>query len=574
MKRLLYLRFLWLLPPIFWAVALGVSLLYNLAALDRHVRELMLAQGRDVYRMVVAMRQWNAKHGGVYVLQSPEAPANPYLTTSKRDLETRSGTKLTLVNPAYMTRQLSQSILDEAKIRVRISSLNPINPANRTESWEQEALLAFERGRHEIAEIVENGSRRSLRYMAPLLTEKSCLECHGQQGYEVGQVRGGISVSFEADAMLAAAAPQRSNLVLLHGFAWLVLSGLGIFALTRIRDLMQGLEAARQAQESLVEQRTAELREEVVERRRAERRLHHLIDSSAQGMLGIDRAGRITFCNRHAQALLSSLLGERQLLGLPLAEVFGSAPDFLKDVGLTLHGAQCEGRLHLIGQDGDPFSLEYLLNPIASDGTVSGGVLSLSDVTTRQQQEEEIWRQAHFDTLTALPNRAMFSHRMASVLQTGDAVGRAAVLFIDLDEFKPVNDRHGHQAGDQVLVEVARRLQEEIRESDFAARIGGDEFVVVLCGAGTSERAAKVAEKLLEALALPVTLADGRKTAVSASIGIAMFPKDGENIETLLRNADLAMYQAKQRQKGSYGFFQPDNHPNLNPHPASDDHSV
>lgn len=573
MKRLLEFRYIWALPLVFWAVALGASLFYNLAALDRQVRELMLAQGRDVYRMVVAMRQWNAGHGGVYVLQSPSAPANPYLKTPKRDLEARSGEKLTLVNPAYMTRQLSQSILDEANIRVRISSLNPINPANRAESWEQEALLAFERGRQELVEVVENGAVRTLRYMAPLRTEKTCLECHGQQGYEIGQVRGGISVSFDAAAMLAAAAPQRNNLLLLHGLAWLVLSGLGVFALTRIRDLMQGLEAARQAQESLVEQRTAELREEVVERRRAERRLHHLIDSSAQGMLGVDHACRITFCNRHAQTLLNEQLGDRQLLGLALAEVFPEATAFLQDVELTLHGAQCEGRLQFPAAQGRPSSLEYLLNPIASNGKVNGAVLTLSDITTRQQHEDEIWRQAHFDTLTALPNRAMFSHRMTSMLQTGDAVGRAAVLFIDLDEFKPVNDRHGHQAGDLVLIEVARRLQEEIRESDFAARIGGDEFVVVLCGAGTSERAAKVAEKLLEALARPVTLADGRQTGVSASIGIAMFPKDGENIDTLLRNADLAMYQAKQRQKGSYGFFQPDNHPNHSDTP-SDDHSV
>lgn len=559
MKRLLEFRYLWALPLVFWALALGASLLYNLAAVDRHVRELMLSQGRDVYRMVVAMRQWNARHGGVYVLQSDKSPANPYLDTPKRDLETRSGEKLTLVNPAYMTRQLSQSILEEAKIRVRISSLQPINPANHPEDWEREALLAFERGNREVSEIVQNGSSRSLRYMAPLLTERSCLECHGKQGYEVGQVRGGISIAFDAGSLLDAAAPQRRNLTLLHVLAWVTLSGLGVFALTRIRDLLRGLEAARQQQETLVEQRTAELREEVGVRRLAERRLHHLIDSSAQGMLGIDREARITFCNRHAQTLLGGLFGNRQLLGQPLVELFSSAPSFLKDVELTLQGAQCEGRLQLEAANGVPSSLEYHLNPVSSEGKVSGGVLTLSDVTSRQQHEEEIWRQAHFDTLTALPNRAMFSNRMASVLQTGDAVGRAAVLFIDLDEFKPINDRHGHQAGDQVLVEIARRLQGEIRESDFAARIGGDEFVVVLCGAGTSERAAKVAEKLLEALAEPVVLKDGLLASVSASIGIAMFPKDGDNIETLLRNADLAMYQAKQRRKGSYGFYQPDN---------------
>ncbi|MBE2259076.1 MAG: diguanylate cyclase [Rhodobacteraceae bacterium] len=559
MKRLLTLPHLWLFPLLFWAAVLGASLSYNLAAIDRHVADLAIAQGRDVFRMVQAMRRWNAEHGGVYVRRSEISPPNPYLDVPYRDLLTRSGDELTLVNPAYMTRQVAEWILSEAHIRVRMSSLIPMNPLNHPDDWERAALESFAQGARERAEILANGSGRELRYMAPLMTETACLECHAKQGYKVGDIRGGISVSFSAEATMASAQPQKQTLWLMHALAWAVLSGLGVFALTRIRDLMLTLEAARQEQESLVEKRTAELKTEVRERRRAERRLHYLVDSTAQGMLGVDLAGKITFCNRHAQNLLASLANQGELLGKPILDIFTDDPEFANGMAQAKEGSQSGGRLTVKHPlSGLEYSLEYMINTIHSDGHVSGCVVSLNDVTVRQQQEEEMWRQANFDPLTELPNRSMFASRMAALMQAGAVGEHAAVLFIDLDDFKPVNDQYGHQAGDVVLVEIAHRLQADIRESDFAARIGGDEFVVVLAGNGSREQTARVAEKLLQSLARPISISGGHQVRVSASIGISTFPEDGANIDTLLRNADFAMYQAKEKQKGSYGFYDPD----------------
>lgn len=551
MKRLLNLPYLWMLPLAFWAVVLGVSLNYNLATINRQVAELASSHGRDVFHMIQAFREWNAEHGGVYVLQTPASPPNPYLDIPKRDLQAKTGERLTLVNPAYMTRQLAEVLLSQNQMRIRMSSLKPLNPVNRPDPWEHDALLAFEQGEKERAVI----SASEVRYMAPLMTEKNCLECHAKQGYELGQVRGGISVYFNLEAINRSVAPQKFNLYLIHGLAWVLLSGLGIFSLTRIRELMCSLDAARLEQEGLVEKRTAELQHEVRERRRAERRLHYLVDSTAQGMLGVDRAGNVTFCNRHAQELLASVINSPEILGHAIDEIFAFSPEFAKDLDLALRGVQTAGRLHLkhLG-NGNEISLEYLLNAVHNDGQINGCVIALSDITEREQHEVEMWRQAHFDPLTALPNRTMLGSRMEAALQGGKASG-GAVLFVDLDDFKPVNDRYGHESGDAVLVEVARRLQAEIRESDFAARIGGDEFVVVLGGARNNEDAAKVAEKILEALVEPISLGQGREARVTASIGIAMFPKNGQNIETLLRNADLAMYQAKERQKGSFGFY-------------------
>jgi len=561
MKRLLKLPYLYLLPFLFWGAVLGASLSYNLAAIERHVADLAIAQGRDVFRMVQAMRRWNAEHGGVYVRRSELSPPNPYLDVPYRDLRTRSGEELTLVNPAYMTRQVAEWILSEAHIRVRMSSLRPINPINHADGWEKASLESFEQGARERAEILSNGSGRELRYMAPLVTETACLECHAHQGYKVGDIRGGISVSFSADPMLNSALPQKQTLWLLHGLAWVILSGLGVFALTRIRDLMLNLEAARQEQETLVEKRTAELKTEVRERRRAERRLHYLVDSTAQGMLGVDLAGKVTFCNRHAQNLLASLTNQGELLGKTIIEVFTDAPEFTTGIAQAKEGNQSGGRLAVKHpMSGQEYNLEYMISPIHSDGHVSGCVVSFNDVTVRQQQEEEMWRQANFDLLTKLPNRSMFATRMAALMQTGALTDHAAVLFIDLDDFKPVNDQYGHQAGDIVLVETAHRLQADIRESDFAARIGGDEFVVALGGNSNREQASRVAEKLLQSLARPISISGGHQVRVSASIGIAIFPDDGTSIDTLLRNADFAMYQAKEKQKGSFGFYEPDSH--------------
>ncbi|MGZ8491238.1 MAG: EAL domain-containing protein [Gemmatirosa sp.] len=189
------------------------------------------------------------------------------------------------------------------------------------------------------------------------------------------------------------------------------------------------------------------------------------------------------------------------------------------------------------------------------EGTIVAGVAVAEDVTQRRGLEEQLAHQAFHDPLTGLANRALFRDRVEHALaQAGRSSDDLAVLFLDLDDFKSVNDSLGHAEGDQLLVQVAARLLNATRGSDTVARLGGDEFAVLLANAGGGD-AHVVANRILSSLTRPVPLA-ARDIAVGASIGIAT-ARTGETTEELLRNADLAMYQAKARGKGTYEEFAP-----------------
>ncbi len=176
------------------------------------------------------------------------------------------------------------------------------------------------------------------------------------------------------------------------------------------------------------------------------------------------------------------------------------------------------------------------------------------DITEQKQSEEKIKHMAYHDTLTGLPNRAMFYNYFHNVLAGGKYIEQEmAIVFIDLDHFKAVNDNLGHDTGDLLLQAVAGRLKTVLRETDVLARMGGDEFLALLNGIGREE-AVFIAQRILQALDKPFAIG-GHRVVIGASIGISMFPEDGRDIENLIKNADQAMYRVKERGKNNYGFF-------------------
>ncbi len=180
------------------------------------------------------------------------------------------------------------------------------------------------------------------------------------------------------------------------------------------------------------------------------------------------------------------------------------------------------------------------------------------DITERKRAEEKITFQAYHDLLTQLPNRALFKDRLGVALSQARRRGRhVAVLFIDLDRFKVVNDSLGHAEGDEMLKQVAGRLQSCVRRSDTLARLGGDEFTILLPDLVDVQDAAMISHKVLEELRRPLHVG-GQDFRVSASIGIALFPEDGDDSETLVKHADIAMYHVKSAAKNDYAFFSPD----------------
>jgi diguanylate cyclase (GGDEF)-like protein len=171
-------------------------------------------------------------------------------------------------------------------------------------------------------------------------------------------------------------------------------------------------------------------------------------------------------------------------------------------------------------------------------------------------RDERLYRQAHFDPLTQLPNRALFRDRLAQELAAAaTGLTRGALMYVDLDHFKRVNDSLGHSAGDQLLSIVAHRLKACTKEGDTVARLGGDEFTVLLRNVGDAETARTIAERVIRSLALPANLG-GRDYQMRASVGVTLFPDDGVDLEDIIRQADLAMYRAKAQGRGRAIFFE------------------
>ncbi len=188
-------------------------------------------------------------------------------------------------------------------------------------------------------------------------------------------------------------------------------------------------------------------------------------------------------------------------------------------------------------------------------GKVENYLAIFSDITLRKREERELYDLATHDALTGLPNRSFFGEQFRQAMARAKRAGRlAGLLYLDLDRFKPVNDRLGHECGDRLLRTVARRLRGLVRAEDTVARLGGDEFAVILEHLSRPRDAAPTARKVLRALTRPFLL-DGHRASVTASVGIALYPLDGDSVEILLKRADRAMYRAKKGRGNEYRFW-------------------
>lgn len=235
----------WLLLIAFWAAITALSFAWHLRDLHHYAHEMAALRGRLVFEIVETTRLWAAGHGGVYAPETEKTPSNPYLDVPEKDIRTPSGVKLTKINPAYMTRQLGELMASERDLRIHITSLKPIRPENAADDWEREALTGFEKGGPARISIIGDGKNGVFRYMAPLAVKKPCLTCHEIQGYKLGDVRGGISVTFPASYIYGIIDAQKRGYLLIHVVAFLLLSTLAWVSLRAIRGHVLALEATR-----------------------------------------------------------------------------------------------------------------------------------------------------------------------------------------------------------------------------------------------------------------------------------------------------------------------------------------
>jgi diguanylate cyclase (GGDEF)-like protein/PAS domain S-box-containing protein len=294
-------------------------------------------------------------------------------------------------------------------------------------------------------------------------------------------------------------------------------------------------------------------------------RVEVTLDSLGDALLSTDSSGRVTYLNRIAESMTGWSRGEAA--GRPLDEVLqivdGATREPAEDLmEATIPESQTPGVVSnyiLIRRDGSEFAVEHTAAPIHDrQGLVTGATIVLRDTSAARAMSLRMSHLASHDPLTDLPNRLLLADRLVRAIALAHRhQGRLAVLFLDIDRFKYINDSLGHILGDELLRAVGREVTLCVRSSDTVSRHGGDEFVVVLSELEHAEDAAMGAQKIIAALARPHKLA-GHELHITVSIGISVYPDDGGDAETLLQSADTALYHAKDQGRDGYQFFKPD----------------
>jgi diguanylate cyclase (GGDEF)-like protein/PAS domain S-box-containing protein len=291
---------------------------------------------------------------------------------------------------------------------------------------------------------------------------------------------------------------------------------------------------------------------------------HRAIESSSNGVMicEIAETGELPICYVNPAF--------EKITGYAKSEIQGLDPRFLegtdtKQLGLLRVLKALRDRdstdveVRLYRKNGEMFWSELKIAPVQSpDEETTHFVAIITDISERKQSERDLEHKATHDSLTGLPNRSLLADRIEQAISfAGRSRRTVAVLLLDLDRFKRINDTLGHSTGDLLLTEIARRLRDAVREGDTVARFGGDEFVIVLTEIAELRDVGIVMGKVLESLCHPVEL-EGRELEINTSIGVSLYPKDGRDAESLIQKADLAMYQAKRAGGNTFRYFSPE----------------
>lgn len=288
-----------------------------------------------------------------------------------------------------------------------------------------------------------------------------------------------------------------------------------------------------------------------------------ILDTAGNGICGLDANKCISYINPAALTMLG--YQREEVLGQTYSDIFRvSMPGtddfnvdccpFFSDKARSKSSFKYD-ELRFLKKNGKSFPVDCRATPIYAGNKICGGVLVFQDVTERQQAANLIRYMANHDSLTNLPNRNYFRKRLPQAISLAERHNRMlCLLFIDLDRFKPVNDTYGHAVGDIVLKQVAERLTVMLRSSDSICRLGGDEFVILLESSSSAAGCARVAEKAIKLLNQPIKVGE-IVCSIGASIGVSIYPDNCKDSETMLRQADIAMYQAKRKGRNCFAFY-------------------
>ena len=398
-----------------WILVISVSLSWNLHQTSKATQKMALHEAKADFNKDQAFRNWATLHGGVYVSIDKRTPPNPYLShVPDRDITSTSGKTLTLMNPAYMLRQIHEDFGELYGVAGKITSLKPLRPENRADEWERAALLSFEKGAEEAWEFTTIEGKPYLRFMRPMLTKKGCLKCHGHQGYKEGEVRGGVSVSLPLATYLASERRESRKLIQTHVLLCLLgLMGIGL----GWRQLRQksdqrdqalfALQKAHSELEERVHERTAELKDtndrltrEIAERKQTEKGLAER-EATLRSIFRAAPTGIGMLCNRiikQANDRICEMTGysSEELLGQSAKILYLTEEEF-ELVGQEKYsqiGKQGTGTVETRWRrkDGEVIDVQLSLAPIDPEDLSVGVTFTALDITERKQAEAALAR--------------------------------------------------------------------------------------------------------------------------------------------------------------------------------------
>jgi len=462
------------------------------------------------------------------------------------------------------------SSFSKGNIVVRTVSDRPRNPKNRANDFEMEMIEYF-RKHHESDYRFEQ--RNSTYYFTqPLYIKKSCLKCHGERkealpsirelyeeayDYQIGEIRGLMNISIQEKDIFALLYRDFINMLIITIVIYLIFL---VVIYLLIQKLRAGEERYTHRLEEEISRKTAELQKQ-------KDSFETLFEKSSDGILIFD-GEKFVQCNEKIVEMLH-LKSKKELLEMQPSAL---APKYQPDGQSSYEKARREiqeafeqgGRqiewLHKRA-DGQEFLSEITLTPIDLNGQTVMYIVwrDISEKKRTQQklieQTNILHYQAHHDMLTELPNRNLFTKELKKSIETaGTDNKKLALFYIDLDQFKQINDSMGHEIGDKVLKIAADRLREIIPEEYLLARLGGDEFTIIMGDIQKQDKVSSLAQMILDILAESISI-DDQKFYISGSIGISLYPKDGREARDLLKYADAAMYKAKEMGGNNYQFY-------------------
>lgn len=509
------------------------------------IQDIALIQARAHHNKDIAFRLWATGHGRIYLpLSDKMSPDQNLAHIPERDIVTPAGQKLTLISPAAIIRQLNDEFGTLYGIAGRITSRVPIRPENSPDAWELSALQAFDEGRDEMVEVSLVNGEPYLRLMRPIRMAAGCLMCHIGADQRVGGIAGGAGVSVPLKGLLAKEHDRFFADLLSLGVVWL--AGLFLLGYT-FRYLNRN------------QQKRTEI---MIELARSEARKSSIMESSLDSIITIDHQGNIIEFNPAAEKAFG--YSREKVIGRELAELL--IPPSLRE--LHREGLRCAGKTDaskILGRrvettamrsDGSEFPVELTVTRIPLEGQPIFTAY-LRDMTEARRLEERISFQSTHDELTGLLNRAEFERRLKGLLDEYLFAEEHAIVVLDIDQFKLVNDIGGHAAGDMLLHQVGRLIHTKTRAGDILARLGGDEFGLLLehC---SLKKAESVGKELLKAIQENRFEWEGNRFNVTASIGIVPVNPKNQSVSDVLSAANTACYVAKEQGRNRSHLFQHD----------------